>query len=176
MMIQGDILRTVLDWQAPEEEFKKQVNQMISDGRKFLKVITLPVTPQSDPIPQLAMLLSMVNCEGCQIECCKQSPTLKYQSVHLTRADCERLNRLELGNHIIGDGINSHLPLPCPFLKKHRCTIYNDRPLTCIMYPFQPGGKVRETPALAVSPTCPEARRIAKRIFNMTYLLKNRKG
>jgi Fe-S-cluster containining protein len=70
-------------------------------------------------------------------------------------------------------GAEAFLPLPCPFLKNGQCIIYRERPLVCVLYPFQPGGTDGDGRSLiALSSSCPEARRITKQVYMMNWRLR----
>ncbi|GAI94236.1 unnamed protein product, partial [marine sediment metagenome] len=76
-------------------------------------------------------------------------------------------------NNFIPDGDSGILPMPCPFLKHNRCTIYPDRPLVCVLYPFQPGAMDRNgNMMMALASGCPEARRITKAAYLMSWRVR----
>lgn len=169
----GDFMTVELRWDVGQKEFRESVKKMIAGARKDGKVIALPVEPHLDT---MLLILSQVSCDGCDAVCCKISPPdgivgiapSEYE-VLLKRCDGKGMHKTEIG---------AAIEMPCRFLEKGRCTVYEDRPLTCISFPVQPGatyssgGKMIE--ALAVSSYCPAARKAAVQVYMMMWRIKQK--
>lgn len=149
---------------------------MIATCREQGKVLTLPIPLHSgEPFAfQLSLVLSQVNCDKCDALCCKNDDN--HNGITLMSQDREVLEKMNLGHLIKGAGIRPHLAYPCPLLKKKQCTIYADRPIACLLYPFQSGGSITDEHILtmAVSSSCPEGRRIARQVFIMAWHIRQR--
>ncbi len=172
-MSQSDYMQYVIDWTLNLAAFKRQVRDLIYQARKGGKVLALPfqVYPGQPFFDLVVSLLSHVDCEGCDAPCCKSNP--EDMPLWLPPPEFNKLARKYGENHFIPDGDSGILPMPCPFLKHNRCTIYPDRPLVCVLYPFQPGatdGTGNMMMALAAS--CPEARRITREAYMMSWRIR----
>ena len=88
----------------------------------------------------------------------------EYQAL-VERIGVDRLTKM--GIKLAGN--TGYIPTPCPFLHKHVCSIYDIRPFVCITYPLDQSAVDNEDlQMVSLDSFCPEARRIAKRIY-MTY-------
>jgi Fe-S-cluster containining protein len=66
------------------------------------------------------------------------------------------------------------IKVPCGFLDSSgRCSIYEDRPLVCVLYPFQYGaGDNNGNNLLAIDSGCPDSTRIALEIYMYRWYLR----
>lgn len=166
---------TELNWDVSQEEMKQQIRTLIANCRVSGKVITLPLKASYET---LVMLLAQVNCEGCEAVCCKMSPP--DELIALAPSEYDQLVKKHGIEGIQKDRLPWGIKTPCRFLKKNRCTIYQERPVACIAFPMQPGGELAGSyagprfEAMAVASYCPEARRIAKSIYMMVWRIKQK--
>jgi len=164
------LLESSIDWELPEKEFIDQIRDMILKSVREEAAITLPILLHGagDLVETLSLINSQIDCNGCDARCCKYNPG--NHPTAITLKEYEMIKR-KFGHHDFNvEGGFAHIPMPCPFLEDSRCTIYSDRPFMCYMFPFQPGGSVegigtKEVPAVSLSAACPEARRIAERVY-----------
>jgi len=170
-----DQLEAKLDWQVDKEAFGRQIKKFIKAAREGGKVIPLPVSPS---LETLLMMLSQVDCSNCEALCCKRG--MPGNVVALAPGEHKAL-AVKYGDQ----GFTTTPPagaisMPCRFLLHNRCSIYPERPLSCMVFPMQPGGRVSsetneaKIDALAVASSCPEGRRIAKALYKMTWQLKQK--
>jgi Fe-S-cluster containining protein len=165
-------IKTELNWNLPEAEFRRQIIDMIEKYRRAGKVIPLPWETEKGLAfaSQLAVLLANLDCAMCNSFCCREAVAGEAY-IELTPWECADLVKKGHGQFIK----NGCLPMPCPFLKTGGCSIYADRPLVCVLYPWQTGrenGKGEST--LAVSSSCPEGRRVALKIFMWAWVVLHR--
>jgi Fe-S-cluster containining protein len=77
-------------------------------------------------------ILEYFECERC-CKCCLEMP------VHLNEEDMDRLCKLD-GEALFGkmdeNEVDNYLKTPCPYLKGNECTIYENKPTSCRMFPF----------------------------------------
>lgn len=149
-----------LDYSLNKEAFGARVDDLIRCTQSEKTVIPLPLTVDSMQagLAVVCALLSQVNCDGCKAKCCNSLPG----DIYLLPSEQEYLSM-------------KSLTPPCPFLRDNRCSIYENRPLTCIRYPYQPGAASKNgTPTIALASECPEAQRIAKSVY-MTFWQMKRK-
>jgi len=164
-----------INWDVEKHQMRSQVHEFIKGSRKHGKSITLPVSSQ---IETVFMMLSRVNCKGCNAACCKIGPSNKSY-VGLAPSEYKRLVKLGAKN-LIQDEIGGRLPLPCQFLNNNRCSIYGDRPLTCLLFPYQPRGlgasdhNSKEVELLSVASYCPEAVKIARSLYMFIWRIKQK--
>jgi len=166
-------MQYVIDWTLNLEAFKKQVRDLIHQARKGGKVLALPfqVYPGHPFFDMLVSLLSHVECEGCDAPCCKSNP--EDMPLRLLPPEFNKLASKYGEKNFIPDGDSGILPMPCPFLKHNRCTIYPDRPLVCVLYPFQPGATDgANNMMMALAASCPEARRITRAVYLMSWRIR----
>ena len=166
-------MQYVIDWTLDREAFKKQVRDLIYQARKGGNVLALPfqVYPGHPFFDLLVSLLSHVECEGCDAPCCKSNP--EDLPLRLLPPEFDKLASKYGEKNFIPDGDSGILPMPCPFLKHNRCTIYPDRPLVCVLYPFQPGATDgANNMMMALASSCPEARRITRAVYLMSWRIR----
>jgi len=74
----------------------------------------------------------MFNCKGCKESCCRT------QNPQLTISDVERIGNKD--NIIFSEGVFriKRINGACAFFKEGLCSIYNNRPLSCRLYPYNP--------------------------------------
>ena len=98
---------------------------------------------------------------------------IPMEPIHLLPPEYRRLAEKYGEQHFVRKGDRADLPMPCPFLKSNHCTIYPDRPLVCVLYPFQPGATNGSGDMmLALASGCPEGRRIAKVVHMMAWRIR----
>jgi len=95
---------------------------------------------------QLALeIQEYFECERC-CKCCREMP------IHLNDEDMERIYRLDgdaLFDKMNENEVDNYLKTPCPYLKGNLCTIYENRPMSCRMFPFV---VIRPVPTLQLCP------------------------
>jgi Fe-S-cluster containining protein len=163
-------MQFVIDWELPEAEFRNQIETLIRNARKSEVVIPLPCNITDNGLELMALVLSQINCDGCDAPCCR-SPKFAEFGISLLATEYQALverigvdKLTKMGIKL--DGNTGYIPTPCPFLHKNLCSIYDIRPFICVQYPIQQN---EEDPELiSLDPLCREARRIAKRVY-MTY-------
>jgi Fe-S-cluster containining protein len=170
----------VFDWTLEQPAFRKLVREIIRRAEKAGKVLALPmaIRPGQTFLDFLTILLAQVDCDGCDAPCCRHNP--EGREFKMLPPEYTRL-AAKYGAHNFrqkGDGFI--MDMPCPFLRKQSpaplkelCTIYPDRPLACVIYPFQPGATDAEgNHMLALASSCPEARRIAKQVYMTSWRIR----
>jgi Fe-S-cluster containining protein len=174
-------LKFVINWDLDRQAFQDQVRDMIKQCLDESNVIVLPVEIVRGEVfvEQLSVILAQVNCGDC-CRCCKTS--FDGGPISIVSNEYRYLaQKYGESNFKQSDG-ETFLPYPCPFLKSGRCSIYPDRPLVCVFFPFQPGGRSglnAELNVIALASGCPEARRIARAIYMTQWRLRkqfNRAG
>lgn len=162
-----------IDFGLPEVEFRRQIETLIRNARKSEIVLPLPCHITGHGIELMALVLSQVNCDGCDAPCCR-SPKFAEFGIPLLgteyQALVERVGKdklTKMGVKLVGK--SWYIPTPCPFLRKKLCSIYNIRPIACVNYPVDRSALDEEGfKMVGLDSLCPEARRIAKRVY-MTY-------
>ncbi len=170
-----DKLVSEINWELDELHFHQQIKDYIARSHALGKVLVLPIrVGETDPkhfLEKMALLQSMLHCQGCGAVCCRSNPD--GEPFELLPTDGKRLEAYDAahGNHLIRkqDGMRE-LPMPCPYLAYDHCAVYPIRPFICMLYPFQPGGENSNgEPLVAVESRCPEARRIAELVYMNYY-------
>jgi len=162
-------------WDIDQKQFKDQVRQMIAMARKGNNVLTLPISPSLESI---LLILSQVNCDGCDAICCRVSPP--DETVAMTPSEYKMLREKYGDEGMVSTWLGGVIKMPCRFLKNKRCSIYSERPLACVVFPIQHGGACGASfdsqpfEALAVSSYCPEGRRIAKAVYMTMWQIKQK--
>jgi len=169
-----DSLKFEIDWTLDQVQFRAQIRKMIKLARASGKVLTLPLFPESGDgaIELITIITSQVRCEGCDALCCKSNP--HGSNLSLLSSEYQRLKEKHGDAHLQATGEEYWIKMPCGFLQGDRCTIYPDRPLGCILYPFNPGGSEGENGRMAISleSRCPEARRITRDIYMASWRIR----
>jgi len=162
-------------WDIDQKQFKEQVRQMIAMARKGNNVLTLPI---SSSLESMLLILSQVNCDGCDAICCRVSPP--DEMVAMTPSEYKMLRERYGDEGMVSTRLGGAIKMPCRFLKNKHCSIYPERPLSCVVFPIQPGGAYgasfdsQPLEALAVSSYCPEGRRIAKAVYMTMWQIKQK--
>ena len=166
-------MQFAINWELPEVEFRHQIETLIRNARKSKIVIPLPCHINDPGLKLMALVLSQVNCDGCDAPCCRSPefaefgiPLLgtEYQAL-VKRIGMDKLTKM--GIKLAGN--TGYIPTPCPFLHKNLCSIYDIRPFACVNYPIDQSAVDDEgLKIVSLDSYCPEARRIAKRIY-ITY-------
>lgn len=167
-------LSFLIDWELNQHSFRRQVREMTKQAQERGKVIPLPFVlyPGQPSLDLVSVILSQVNCDGCDAPCCKSNPG--GERTQIVPPEYKRL-AAKYGDKVLpGDNGYGILPMPCPFLdKNNRCSIYPERPLVCVFYPWQPGGSNQNAePMIALASGCPEARRLARSIYMTVWRMK----
>jgi Fe-S-cluster containining protein len=157
----------------PEAEFRKQIVKFINNAVKTGKTLPLPFHIKDSNIEVMTLFLSQLNCSACRTVCCLSSKYAKGGVPLLDNDYAVLVKRIGAGK-LDKMGIKSidnktFIHLPCPFLDKNKCSIYDIRPTACMHYPFdQPGEDNLGRKMISLDPLCPEARRITRRLY-LTY-------
>lgn len=166
-----------INWDLDRTGFCAQVERIIEQSGSNGSVLPLPLSLSKgmSGVELVAAVQANIDCSKCNALCCREDGVRNYVALmpnevrHLRSAYPEIMKRVgqEPQNGV------SRLYQPCPFLKDNRCIIYDRRPLVCRFYPFQFGALTRDNrPMAAVSPNCPEARRIARKIYLVAWELR----
>jgi Fe-S-cluster containining protein len=173
-MTTNEQLTWVIDWWMPIDEFRRSIDDMIRRAAADRKVLALPIKMHSGQIYHdfLTLLLSQVHCGTCSAPCCRKNP--HDEPFTLLPQEFNRLARRYGREHFVMDNGVGSIPMPCPFLNNSKCTIYHDRPIICVFYPFQPGA-TDETGSkmIALASDCPEARRITRQVYISAWWIKH---
>ncbi len=170
-----DGLSLALSWDIDKNLFRKQIEDLITLALKNDKSIPIPVPflPGEFAFGQLAFLNLIIDCNKCPSICCKMDFSEGHtDSIELTDEDRKRFDKY--GIKYSSSGGLGTLPLPCPYLKSNRCSIYEIRPTVCMIFPFQPGGYIDNIPGFSLCSGCPQMRHLALKIYLKAYELKNR--
>ena len=168
-----------MNLKLPEAEFRKQIDNLINNARKAETVLPLPCHIDGAPMEIAALILSQIDCSDCDARCCRSPkyaefgiPFLSTEYLALVdRIGVEKLAKIDI--KLIGN--SRYMPTPCPFLHKKTCSIYDIRPVVCVLYPFDPSAVDGQGDIMvSLDPLCPEARRIAKRAYSMLWKLYNK--
>jgi Fe-S-cluster containining protein len=163
-----------INWNLPEEEFRRRVDELIARCEAEGKVVALDIAIGSGRsfLDALTLLLTQVNCEGCDAPCCQSNPN--DLPMQLGPNEAARLRRyFKDGRQFDFSGDWPTVSMPCPFFEEGRCMIYDERPMVCVFYPFNPGATDEQgSPVLAMESRCPEARRIVQRAYMMEWKLR----
>lgn len=163
-----------IDWQLDQEPFRRLVDSIINEAKVTNKVIALPlgIHPGQTALDLMTLLLCQVNCDDCHVPCCRENPG--GLPISILPPEYERLAaKYDVGELKQSDDGTYELPTPCPFLKGNRCSIYSDRPLVCVIYPYQLGGEDGEgNMVLALSSSCPDARRISRLVYMFAWRIR----
>lgn len=165
-------MKIELNFDLPRPQFKRHINRSIQVAKERKDVIPMPLECSQSV---MIALLAQVNCEGCPAYCCKPCSGGKSE---LRRLDVLSLGYDEyarLAQHwerreqevTRRDGF-VEVPLPCPLLMDNRCIIYETRPLVCNLYPLD-FCSTNGRPTIGLQSHCPEARKIAERVFMVLY-------
>ena len=77
-----------------------------------------------------------MNCDGCLKNCCKTSTlVLSEKDLEFFLSKFEDLKYFKYGPFIVLDE-------PCPCFKENKCSIYDQRPTICKIYPYTYEGKL----------------------------------
>ena len=177
----NDKLTYLMDWTLSQLAFHDLVRELIHQAEKKHKVLALPmlIKPDQTFIDYLTLLLAQVDCQGCDAPCCRENP--EGELTRITAPEYQRLAEKYGKEHFTVKNSKAFLRMPCPFLRKNRpphrgdlCSIYPDRPLVCVLYPFQSGGSAGEgEDVLALASSCPSARRMAKNIYMTAWQIRH---
>ena len=162
-----------IDISQDRGEFREQIRRFIQEALERNDVIPVPLDAG---LPAMVALLSQVNCEGCLAPCCKPGSngrkSLRHHDVlELGENEFQRLHHHWDSRKVARRPMFVEVPLPCPFLRDHRCTIYETRPLVCKAYPLD-SGWCNGRPIMALQSSCPEGRRIAENVYMAFYDLQ----
>ncbi len=177
-MAHEDALTHTIDWDAKEDAFGANIDSLISITTDNKKIIPLPIAVvKGEQFLEVVTAITMqVDCDGCDAQCCRTNPD--GSNISMARTDYRQLRKVFDQKELYDMGIRNRgdeclFPSPCPFLHGQRCSIYSMRPLICVMYPVsQPATDGSGNPMLAVESSCPEARRIAKKMYITMWLLR----
>jgi Fe-S-cluster containining protein len=171
----SEYLTYAIDWTLSQSAFHDLVRNMIHEAHKKDKVLALPINvePGQTFIDLLTLLLARIDCEGCRAPCCRQNPA--GLPTQLLASEYRRLSeKYGKENFVIKDSA-VYLPIPCPFLRSSRCSIYEERPFVCVLYPFQFGGSASTpdgAPVMALASRCPASRKLTRDVFMTAWQLR----
>jgi len=176
-------LKLIIRWDLSPSDFILQINNALEEARQKYKVmpIMVPVLPGMSGIEIMSLINSTINCSGCRAKCCRTN--IHDLPINLLPNEYKILKKqlgekeLDKAGLKLGDKISIHnidgycweIPLPCPFLKLSRCSIYDYRPSVCVIYPVQLGANNGKDNIMALDPNCPEACRLTRQIYLTQY-------
>ena len=168
-----------INFNLPEAEFRKHIENFISNARKTESVLPLPCHIGDYGIEIAALVLSQVNCTACDARCCRMPIIAEFGIPFLDteyRVLEERVGAEKLAKIAVKSiGNNKYMPTPCPFLRKNMCSIYDIRPIVCVNYPLDQFGEDNlGEKMVGLDPVCPEARRITKHVYLTFWKLLNK--
>jgi Fe-S-cluster containining protein len=175
MIEDNNPLKTVIDWELEKKEFQESIRDMIKECMDKGKVLALPIEllPGTSFITQMALLLGQIDCTNCANKCCLSG---ENNIIDIMPKEYPILAEKFGARHFSTDGKGNHgIQFPCSFLQDHKCSIYGDRPLVCVLFPFQPGGyggDDGQINTIAVASSCPEARRITRQVYMMSWRIR----
>lgn len=167
-------LKWEIDWWLPKSEFVRLIDEMIKRAVAEGKILALPLQIYSGQVyhDYMTLLLAQVHCGACDAPCCKKNSN--NEPTALLAPEYRRLVKKYGASYFVIIKGQAFLPMPCPFLKNDKCTIYEDRPLICVCYPFQPGATDSGgNGMMALASSCPEARRITRRIYMSAWWIRH---
>lgn len=167
-------LKWVIDWFLPLKDFRQYVDSMINEASKSGKVLALPiqVCHGQAVLDTLSLILAQVHCFACDAPCCKHNP--HNEVFQLLPPEYQQLSKKYGDNNFFHKDGTPCMVMPCPFLRNNQCTIYDDRPLMCVLYPLQPGAiDSSGNKMIALASGCPEARRITRQIYTSAWWIKH---
>jgi Fe-S-cluster containining protein len=147
-----------------EEDLKKQTVQfrkLVGDELFWFTMEQNVKTMEKDKqrFAELALQIqTYFECERC-CKCCSEMP------IHLNDEDVERLHQLDgdtLFDKMDANEMDNFLRTPCPYLNGDVCTIYENRPAACKMFPFV---VIRPVPTLQL---CPMGQKIFEKFKDLT--------
>jgi Fe-S-cluster containining protein len=168
-----------INMDVPEAEFRKQVDNIINNARKNETVLPFPCHVGDKGIEIMALILSQIDCTGCDALCCKTLKIAEF-GIPFLKTELEVLAKRIGDEKLAKMGIktiekNKYMPIPCPLLHKNTCSIYDIRPFVCIEYPISQTGEDNfGEKVVSLASSCPEARRITKRAYLTLWKLRNK--
>lgn len=170
-----DYLQFEIDWTLDQAQFRTRIRKMVKLSTDGGKVLPLPFFPDdgNSAIELLTAILAQVNCDRCNAPCCKFNP--QGDDLSLLPSEYQKLKAKYGDEHLRAQGEQYFIKMPCGFLRSDNlCSIYPDRPLVCVLYPLNPGGGEVRTGRTAISleSRCPEARRLTKVIYMMSWRIR----
>lgn len=169
-----DKLAFEIKWDLPEKDFRKSVDDLIARCKAEGKVLALDIAigNRQSFLDALTLLLSQVDCGGCDAPCCRSNPDgLPMQIGPNEAARLRWYFKDERQLDFSGDWPT--LSMPCPLLEDSSCMIYSERPMVCVFYPFNPGATDDQgKDVIALDSRCPEARRIIRKAYLTQWKLR----
>lgn len=172
-------MQVEINLNVPEAEFRKQVDDIINNARKNETTLPFPCHLGEKGIEIMALILSQIDCTGCDARCCKTMKIAEF-GIPFLKTELEVLAKRVGEEKLAKMGVkstekNAYLPIPCPLLVKNTCSIYDIRPFICIEFPIiQTGEDNFGEKVIGLAGSCPEARRITKRIYLNLWKLQNK--
>ena len=155
-----------LDFNLNKKKFEEQVDKLAQKMAEEERVIPLPIELDSGNafLPLVSLLLSQISCDNCDTNCCKSNPVTFEQGIPLMLPEYHKLSTLYSKDNFRIGKESFIIPLPCAFLKGNHCSIYDNRPFICALFPFQVGGKINGKRVMSVASSCPSGYSIAKSV------------
>lgn len=169
----GESEQWEVDWDLPLYLFEARIKHICEDAKQKGKVIPLPIVIKGGAtmLNYITLLISRVKCGSCT-KCCSTNPY--GNPIETMNQEAKILVQKYGPNNFIQYDDVLQIKVPCGFLDSSgRCSIYEDRPLVCVLYPFQYGaGDEDGNGLLAMASDCPEAQRIVLEIYMYRWYLR----
>lgn len=100
-------------------------------------------------------------CPQCVVNqrCCRELSGLRLSKEEFEKNFKEYSSRLSIERHGNMYIVSVKDKIPCPHWKKNQCSIYNDRPIDCMLYPYEIYRIIEDYNSLNVfvceNPDCP---------------------
>lgn len=169
--VDGNTKKLVLDGNLSKEKVLSEIDQFIEQAEKEdrsvfvsqLKRCFDSTAPDFVKQTIFFLILAGLKCDTCNGRCCTSPPHKKklgYIALMPSEYNVLKAKGIAMQitmRHRDGRELPS-MSYPCVFLANGRCSVYEDRPLICRMYPVQFNEE-----GLAIDSSCPEGIRILKR-------------
>lgn len=164
-----------INWDLPRREFQLHIRDLIDTvvEKELVIALPIPIIQGTASAGTLGLVVSQIDCSACTAPCCRQNVEDKLLFVLPT--EHQTLSRKYGDKHFRTVNGHTYIQMPCPFLVSNKCSIHEDRPSVCVLYPFQPGANDETgNPLLALDSRCPEARRITMRVYTSMWEIQQR--
>ncbi|MDD5510785.1 MAG: hypothetical protein PHI12_08245 [Dehalococcoidales bacterium] len=168
----------LIDWELEEDEFKKELSELMKGAQETNSVIPLPLNVQSGEIgfSMITALISQVKCDACDANCCKRGPNNCVSLSVKEHMVLFKKYHTQVIKSVYKPGERSDfidMQYPCTLLDNlNHCLAQDEKPFACLIYPLQFGAKAEGKDLFALASSCPEGRRIARQIFLYRWQLR----